>query len=911
MSSTPGSEQLVVRRDGVVIQTLPLGQGPITIGRSSECDLALPDQRVSRSHAILTREGNALIIVDRSSAGTLVGGTRLLRDQPHRLSPADEIHIGPFVLTYEAQAAADLGTILEIAQPPAPSVQALDGDGRLVQVLAVVSGSYRVGRDASNALVLDSRAVSREHVSIARAGQQVTVTDLNSANGTWLNGERLPAGVARQWNPGEALRIGPFQLKLDSGAASAPAAGRVEPSSAGVTVVTAGPAGATVRRWAGSLWVRLLAVGVVLALTGYFFALPPELSFRTEPSPASVASETPVTLIWSSRRMVSGELKSTDGRVIPTTDSDGSLRVVPTGDSEWTFTAANVLGIQSSKTVPVRVRSSPVIENFAPSVSRIATEGEAVTLQWSVKGATRLTISPDDELRAKFGDQPLPAQGTAIVHPKGKSAQYRLTAYNQSDPSLPPTTQVITIEVKPPVIDVFGTGSAAVFAGEGVKLNWQQQYSAKLTLKATKGHIQKGTTTVDVTGMTEYVVHPLEDSEYVLVAANAGGESAPMRATVTVKPTKIVYFRAEPPELVNGEESVLRWEVQGASDTELTVQPGVGRVGMSQTTVPVRPTTTTTYKLTAKGADDKPVSAEATISVKPKPVKTEGFKATPPKIVRGKEVVLSYTAENARRVVIVALSDGEPRQVFARDLRPDEKVFTGQAPDRPDRPTIYKLTVSNGPDEDSTTTEVDVEVVEVPAPLAKGTPQAPGAGSAVPFFTQLDGSSAQRSNCGPASLAMVLGYFRVNVRVVDLRQEVNKQMGLFDDEHGSSWESLIYSARLRQLEAVGVYDPNGHYHQWKTDEIVGARPVVRPAIVLVRYRMLPGGQNSNYPGDHYIVVLSQNERGDIVYHDPAFPGQSGANLTMSRAQLERAWSNTQSGLNWTAMGLRMLAAPKL
>jgi len=879
----------------------------------------LPDQRVSRSHAVLSRQGQALFVTDRSSSGTLVGPTRLQRDQPYRLSPSDEIHIGPYTLVYQSVGSVGLETAIEpaspseVARPSAPRVQAFDSDGRPVGDLELTPGTCQIGRDSTNALVLDSRAVSRQHAAISWDGSRVVVMDLDSANGTWLEGERLPPRTGRTWNRGETLRIGPFSLRLDGAAASARTPERAEKTTSpapGTASVVPTPALSSAGRWLGSLWVRVALVGLVLVAILILFALPPEVSLQTVPNPASVASGTPVSLSWSIRRMASAELRSTDGMVIAVAEATGTQTLTPSGDSDWTLTATNALGLQSSRTVSVRVRSSPVIESFAPSVSRIAVEGEAVTLQWSVKGASRLTISPDDEVKAKFGNQPLPMQGTVIVHPKGKSAQYTLTAYGQPDANVPPSTQVVTIEVKPPVIDVFGTGSAAVFAGEGVKLSWQQQYSAKLTLRATKGHIRKGIVEVDVTGMTEYVVNPLESSDYVLVASNVGGESAPMRATVTVKPTRIVYFRSEPPEIISGEECVLRWEVQGAPDTELTIQPGVGRVGMGQTTVPVRPSVTTTYKLTVKGADDKPVSQDVTVNVRPKPVRTEGFQVTPPKVAPGQEVILTYKAENARRVVIQALSDREPRQVYLKDLSQGAGSFGDQARDRPDRPTIYKLIVTNGPNEDTTTTEVDVDLGAWSAAAVRSNPQAPGLGFAVPFVTQLDGSSAQRSNCGPSSLAMLLGYFRVEARVSDLRQDINRQMGMYDDEHGSSWEALIYAAGLRKLESVGVYDANGHYHKWKTDEIVGPRPLSRPAIVLVRYRLLPGGQNSNYPGDHYIVVLAQNERGDIIYHDPAFPGQSGANLVMSRAQLERAWSNTQSGLDWTAMGLRLASSTK-
>jgi len=53
-------------------------------------------------------------------------------------------------------------------------------------------GPIVLGRDATdNAVVLDHRAVSRRHAQIAHDGQSWVLTDLDSSNGTWINGDRV------------------------------------------------------------------------------------------------------------------------------------------------------------------------------------------------------------------------------------------------------------------------------------------------------------------------------------------------------------------------------------------------------------------------------------------------------------------------------------------------------------------------------------------------------------------------------------------------------------------------------------------------------------------------------------------------------------------------------------------------
>lgn len=55
--------------------------------------------------------------------------------------------------------------------------------------------------------------VSRWHAVLKRDDQILTVTDNGSANGTWVNGERLKPGAPRVLSDGDTVWLG--QLKLD------------------------------------------------------------------------------------------------------------------------------------------------------------------------------------------------------------------------------------------------------------------------------------------------------------------------------------------------------------------------------------------------------------------------------------------------------------------------------------------------------------------------------------------------------------------------------------------------------------------------------------------------------------------------------------------------------------------------
>lgn len=72
----------------------------LVIGRGAECDLVLPDGRVSRRHCTLElRDGVAVLIDHDSTNGTLVGGTRITEPLP--LGEGTVFVLGAHVLQYE------------------------------------------------------------------------------------------------------------------------------------------------------------------------------------------------------------------------------------------------------------------------------------------------------------------------------------------------------------------------------------------------------------------------------------------------------------------------------------------------------------------------------------------------------------------------------------------------------------------------------------------------------------------------------------------------------------------------------------------------------------------------------------------------------------------------------------------
>ncbi len=91
---------------------------------------------------------------------------------------------------------------------PLTEIPALHGLQGLAagSTFALSGGDVTVGRDGDNEIVLAENTVSRRHARLLRdAHGQFTLTDLGSANGVYLNGERVQRAIL---NSGDEIKIG-------------------------------------------------------------------------------------------------------------------------------------------------------------------------------------------------------------------------------------------------------------------------------------------------------------------------------------------------------------------------------------------------------------------------------------------------------------------------------------------------------------------------------------------------------------------------------------------------------------------------------------------------------------------------------------------------------------------------------
>jgi pSer/pThr/pTyr-binding forkhead associated (FHA) protein len=91
-------------------------------------------------------------------------------------------------------------------------------DGVVIKEVQLTKDRTSLGRRPYNDIVIDNLAVSGEHAVLQMSGNEVFVEDLNSTNGTYLNGKAVKK---QQLVNGDTVEIGKYKIKYVNEAASA------------------------------------------------------------------------------------------------------------------------------------------------------------------------------------------------------------------------------------------------------------------------------------------------------------------------------------------------------------------------------------------------------------------------------------------------------------------------------------------------------------------------------------------------------------------------------------------------------------------------------------------------------------------------------------------------------------------
>ncbi len=367
---------------------------------------------------------------------------------------------------------------------------------------------------------------------------------------------------------------------------------------------------------------------LVIADSGQTFVSAP--AARLSASPATIVRGRSATLSWSTIYAESATIDQGIGAVTPV--ASGSTTVSPTETTTYTLKAVGAAGTTpATAAVTIIVNEPPTTARLSAAPSRIERRRRSATLSWSTTNA--VSVSIDNGVGA------VAASGSWAVTPR-RTTTYTLTAVGAAGTTPAEASATVRVVKEPPNQPTIRSFTAAKYVL--LWLSWNVSDAEELVIDP--GDIEaSGDSGLELTDI------PSEETTYTLTASGARG-TTPATASVTVAPdVSIQSFTASPAASVSGGAVTLSWETSDA--VSLSIDNGVGAVApLAAGSVTVRPTATTTYTLTARGAGHSLETDAVTVTVSDPP--TAMLTADDTSITRGRSTTLRAASSNALSALI-------------------------------------------------------------------------------------------------------------------------------------------------------------------------------------------------------------------------------------------------------------------
>ncbi len=209
-----------------------VGEGPLVFGRDAACDVVVDSTEVSRRHALIASGPEGYVVEDSSANGVLVNGERVTGRRT--LVRGDVLRLGPAEFRFYAEAAppppppgaahrlydtahgipamVPAFPTRPTAPPPLATILVRSGSLR-GQRLPIRTPVVNIGRAEYNDLVFGDTSVSAAHAKLQRREEVWILTDLESTNGTFVDGEPLRGETPLM--AGSTVRFGDVTVLFD------------------------------------------------------------------------------------------------------------------------------------------------------------------------------------------------------------------------------------------------------------------------------------------------------------------------------------------------------------------------------------------------------------------------------------------------------------------------------------------------------------------------------------------------------------------------------------------------------------------------------------------------------------------------------------------------------------------------
>ena len=203
----------------------------VTIGRSRDNEICIPEQHVSRKHSVISHQYGIFMISDLGSANKTFVNDQELEDA-FPLAHGDvirlfvpEIHFSAVVTEEDHQEAIRSGSVAQaVDKDSRPRLMITAGQQEGAEI-PIMTDSVSIGRAVQQAtweIRLEDRAVSRPHARIEKRGSEWFVVDLDSANGTVVANKLISEPTMLQ--DGSVIAIGQTTILFRLGGSEADSA---------------------------------------------------------------------------------------------------------------------------------------------------------------------------------------------------------------------------------------------------------------------------------------------------------------------------------------------------------------------------------------------------------------------------------------------------------------------------------------------------------------------------------------------------------------------------------------------------------------------------------------------------------------------------------------------------------------
>jgi len=200
-----------------------LADGSMLVGSGAGCQLRLAVAGIADRHCeLLTKAGQTRVRPLTETAPTVLNGRQVLGEA--LIKPGDLIlfgKVGCRVVALERTAAASVAKAAEDddsghtrVRMAMPKYLLRGVSGPTFGKIYAMVGAMTVGRSAESDICIPIEEISRNHARLQSAADGIVVEDLASANGTFVNDQRVHASTLL--NPGDEVRFDTVRFLLMS-----------------------------------------------------------------------------------------------------------------------------------------------------------------------------------------------------------------------------------------------------------------------------------------------------------------------------------------------------------------------------------------------------------------------------------------------------------------------------------------------------------------------------------------------------------------------------------------------------------------------------------------------------------------------------------------------------------------------